>query len=139
MDDKFEPLQPDEVASLGKDFKVVKEMFYLPPTFKANEAHLSIALLLTSLWNNYVKTREQLFTDGLDGAVLKFGADGWQKGKIRFRVIVEFCPEEPEEEETEKTQETEQSETSEESETNQVEANNFDSLDDLRRELNQES
>lgn len=139
MDDKFEPLKPDEVAYFGKDWKDRDEMFNLPLVFLASQAHTNIAGRLTYLWKDYRETKQQLFNEGLDGEALKFGADGWQKGKIRFRVIVEFCPEEPEEEETEKTQETEQSETSEETSTNQIDFNNFDSLDDLRRELNQEN
>ncbi|NEP40966.1 MAG: hypothetical protein F6K35_17750 [Okeania sp. SIO2H7] len=140
MDDKFEALKPDEVVSLGKDWKQYGDMFYLPPTFKSRELHNGVVKCLEAvLGKNFKETREKLFNDGLDGEVLTFGANGWQKGTIRFRVTVEFCPEETEEVETEKTQETEQSETSEESETNQIEANNFDSLDDLRREFNQES
>jgi len=128
MDEKFEPLKPDEVVSLGKDFKADKEMFYLPPTFKAEEVHINIAKFLINHASQHQETRKKLFNESLDGEVLKFGADGWQKGKIRLRVTVEFCPDE-----------TEEIETSEEPKTNQVEINDPDSLDDLRRELNQES
>ncbi|MEK0189747.1 KGK domain-containing protein, partial [Microcoleus anatoxicus] len=53
---------------------------------------------------------------------LKIGAKGWQKGKVKIRVIVEFCPDEPEVEET--------------SENNQLEIIPPESpLDDLRRQL----
>lgn len=34
--------------------------------------------------------------DGIDCEILKIGAKGWQKGKIKIRVNVEFCPDEPE-------------------------------------------
>lgn len=99
MDGKFEPLQPDEVASLGKDFKGVKEMFDLPLAFKAEEVHINIANFLINHASNHQETRKQLLNESLDGEVLKFGADGWQKGKIRCRIIVEFCPDESEESE----------------------------------------
>jgi KGK domain len=37
--------------------------------------------------------------DGIDCEILNIGAKGWQKGKIKIRVSVEFCPDEPEIEE----------------------------------------
>ena len=36
------------------------------------------------------------FGNGLDGEVLKIGAKGWQKGKLKIRVTAEFYPDEPE-------------------------------------------
>lgn len=39
---------------------------------------------------------QKLLVDGLDAETLKIGAKGWQKGKIRVRVTLEFEPEEPE-------------------------------------------
>jgi len=41
--------------------------------------------------------------DGIDCEILKIGAKGWQKGKIRIRVSVEFIPDEPEIEQTPET------------------------------------
>ncbi|MFB2835389.1 KGK domain-containing protein [Floridanema evergladense] len=58
---------------------------------------------------------QKLFVDGLDAEALKVGAKGWQKGKIRVRVTLEFEPEEPE--------------------TNEPES----PLDDLRRMMNDNS
>jgi hypothetical protein len=34
------------------------------------------------------------FANGITGQVLKYGANGWQKGKVR--ISLEFCPDEPE-------------------------------------------
>ena len=49
------------------------------------------------LWNNGVNINpKDAFGSGLDGEVLKIGAKGWQKGKLKIRVSVEFCPDEPE-------------------------------------------
>ncbi|XWK88498.1 MAG: KGK domain-containing protein [Phormidium sp.] len=58
---------------------------------------------------------QKLLVDGLDAETLKIGAKGWQKGKIRVRVILEFEPEEPESNEPESP------------------------LDDLRRMMNENS
>ena len=38
------------------------------------------------------------FGEGIDCEVLKLGAKGWQKGKVRIRVSLKFCPDEPEKE-----------------------------------------
>ncbi len=36
------------------------------------------------------------FNKGKECEILKPGSTGWQKGKVRLKVIVEFCPDEPE-------------------------------------------
>lgn len=36
------------------------------------------------------------FNQGKSCEILKLGSTGWQKGKVRLKVIVEFCPDEPE-------------------------------------------
>lgn len=53
------------------------------------------------------------YKEGVSCEILKIGAKGWQKGKIRVRVILEFEPDEPE--------------------TNEPES----PLDDLRRMMNE--
>jgi hypothetical protein len=40
------------------------------------------------------------FGEGKDCEILRIGANGWQKGKLRIKVSMEFCPDEPEVEET---------------------------------------
>ncbi len=57
--------------------------------------------------------------DGVDCEILKIGAKGWQKGKIKIRVSVEFCPDEPEIEEAPQITEPESP------------------LDDIRRMINE--
>ncbi|MEG4085299.1 MULTISPECIES: KGK domain-containing protein [unclassified Microcoleus] len=72
---------------------------------------------------------EKWFGEGIDCEILRVGAQGWQKGKIRLKlnVTIEFCQEKPEVEETPENNE---------SETSQPES----PLDDLRRQLlNQEN
>ncbi len=36
-----------------------------------------------------------ILEDGVDGEVLRIGAKGWQKGKWRIKVSLEFYPDEP--------------------------------------------
>ncbi len=36
------------------------------------------------------------FHNGKECEILKLGSTGWTKGKVRLKVIVEFCPDEPE-------------------------------------------
>lgn len=40
--------------------------------------------------------RKKWLNDGVEVEVLKVGALGWQKGKLKLKVTVEFCPDEPE-------------------------------------------
>ena len=37
------------------------------------------------------------FTDGIDCEILKVGSIGWEKGKVRLKVSLEFIADEPEE------------------------------------------
>ena len=67
---------------------------------------------------------EEWFGQGIDCEILRVGAQGWKKGKMKLKlnVTIEFCPDEPEVEETPENNE---------SETSQPES----PLDDLRRQL----
>ncbi|BAQ62466.1 hypothetical protein GM3708_2872 [Geminocystis sp. NIES-3708] len=40
--------------------------------------------------------RKKWLHDGVEVEVLKVGALDWQKGKLKLKVTVEFCPDEPE-------------------------------------------
>lgn len=43
---------------------------------------------------------QQLFNgEGINANILRIGSQGWKKGKIKFKITLEFCPEEPEIEE----------------------------------------
>ncbi|MEG4960794.1 MULTISPECIES: KGK domain-containing protein [unclassified Microcoleus] len=72
---------------------------------------------------------ENWFGKGIDCEILRVGAQGWKKGKMKLKlnVTIEFCPDEPDVEETPENNE---------SETSKPES----PLDDLRRQLlNQEN
>ncbi|MBD1809343.1 hypothetical protein H6F98_28370 [Microcoleus sp. FACHB-SPT15] len=69
-------------------------------------------------------TEQYWFREGVNCEVLKIGSMGWQKGKVRLRVSLEFCPDEPEVEETAPSNEIPQPESP---------------LDDIRQMMNQEN
>ncbi len=72
---------------------------------------------------NYYHCCQNWFGDGIDCEVLKIGAKGWQKGKVKInlQVSLEFSPDEPEVEEI--------------PEITQLES----PLDDMRRMISQDS
>ena len=92
-----------------------------------SEQNLNIEVGLTT--NQRRNAYDKWFGKGIECEILRVGAQGWQKGKIKLKlnVTIEFCPDEPEVEDTPKNNE---------SETSQPES----PLDDLRRQLlNQEN
>jgi hypothetical protein len=91
------------------------------------EQNLNIEIPLDNRQKRF--SYENWFGQGIDCEILRVGAQGWKKGKIKLKlnVTIEFCPDEPEVEETPENNE---------SETSQPES----PLDDLRRQLlNQEN
>ena len=128
----LENYKDDDVCSFGSTmFKVGKLRQVMesaiaqslePAVAKSFESHqLQINTIKydTQLSRNI---QQQWFRGGIDCETLKIGAKGWQKGKVKIRVFVEFCPDEPEVEETPENNE---------SETSKPES----PLDDLRRQL----
>lgn len=56
-------------------------------------------LIHQALYRSYgigISSPVNLFFKGIDCEVLKIGANGWRKGKLRIKVTFEFCPDEPE-------------------------------------------
>ena len=45
----------------------------------------------------YVDNSEIWFEKGVDFKILRAGSEGWQKGKMKIKVTLEFSPDEPEE------------------------------------------
>ncbi len=75
------------LVKVGKFRNIVKFAFSDPSEIPARISEL--------LWENGVNINpKDAFVNGLDGEVLKIGAKDWQKGKLRIRVTVEFCPDE---------------------------------------------
>ena len=82
--------------------------------------NLNIDVGLTTDKTRYLY--EKWFGEGIECEILRVGAQGWKKGKIKLNVTIEFCPDEPEVEEIPKNNQ---------SETSKPES----PLDDLRRQL----
>ena len=74
------------------------------PMFKLDDLERKIIceiLNISSLQDleekTYFKSRKKWIDEGLNCEVLSLGAKKWQKGKLRIKVVAEFCPDEPEE------------------------------------------
>lgn len=122
----------DDVCSFGSTmFKVgkLRQVMesaiaqYLEPavaeSFKSNQLQINTMKYDTESRRNI---QQQWFGEGIESETLKIGGKGWQKGKVKIRITVEFCPDKPEVDETSENNN---------SETNQPES----PLDDLRRQL----
>ena len=113
--DRFKPLSiNDEVLSISSN----ERMFNDYPMFKVKSIITKLKYMLEAGGGYNLKTIEKCFSEGVDCELLKFGAKGWEKGKIRVKLTVEFCPDEPEVEAT--------------STNNQLES----PLDDIRQMIN---
>jgi KGK domain len=90
MNDRFESLESGEVVSVQHDAQVLSghRTFRVGELSNAIESHLEKAI---ADWN---EEKKAWFSDrGIDCEALRFGSNGWQKGRIRL--CLEFCPDEP--------------------------------------------
>lgn len=126
MSDKFELLDSEEVLSFEIERNRNFSIFSLPLTFTIDDFFSNIKSFIINASGTYRHKSEKILNDGLEGKALRFGAKGWQKGKVRVRLVIEFCPDEPGDEEITKDNQS-SSKTSE------------SPLDDLRQKINQET
>ena len=90
MDKQFDPLNKGEVISVNDSAQILIGH----RTFRAGEFAESIKTQLEYGLGGWTEEKDGWFSDqGIDCEVLRFGANGWQKGKVR--ISLEFCPEEP--------------------------------------------
>lgn len=92
MDEQFQPLKKGEVISVDDSAQILIGH----RTFKVGEFAESIRTQLEYGLggSGWTEEKDSWFSDnGINCEVLRFGADGWQKGKVR--ISLEFCPEEP--------------------------------------------
>jgi len=123
MEDRFQPLDNEEVISVDNNDKLLSDSMFTTGQMVSAIKQISIHL---PNGNRNENTIEKWFNEGIKGKTLKVGAKGWQQGKFRIKVTLEFCPDEPEIEETS---------ASNEPEIPQPES----PLDDLRQRINQEN
>ncbi|MCU0527376.1 MAG: KGK domain-containing protein [Elainella sp. Prado103] len=89
MDKDFGLLSDDEVLFVRSG-----RILMANPTFKVSEFLDSLAQLISEQEGEWSDEREGWFTDrGQTCEVLRFGNQGWQRGRVRIRL--EFCPDNP--------------------------------------------
>ena len=91
MTDRFEPLHSGEVVSVQHDTQVLTGH----RTFKVGELSDSIRSHLEAALSGWSEEKSGWFDQqGIECEALRFGSNGWQKGRIRL--CLEFCPDESE-------------------------------------------
>ncbi|MFB2978667.1 KGK domain-containing protein [Microseira sp. BLCC-F43] len=99
MNNKFEPLNSeDAVLSLENSQERVlihEPMFKVGKLLKTMKSRL-IEVDVNSLEKdeNWVKQKKKWLGEGVICEVMKPGGN-WQKGKVRVKITMEFCPDEP--------------------------------------------
>lgn len=87
MDIEYGLLNDDEVLFIQSG-----RILMANPTFKVSEFLDALAQLISEQEGEWSDEREGWFTDRGQGCeVLRFGNQGWQRGRVRIRL--EFCPE----------------------------------------------
>ncbi|NJO43995.1 MAG: KGK domain-containing protein [Cyanobacteria bacterium RU_5_0] len=87
MDKEFGLLNDDEVLYVRAGRVLMSN-----PTFKVSEFLDVLAQLISEREEEWQEEQEGWFTDrGASCEVLRFGNQGWQRGRVRIRL--EFCPE----------------------------------------------
>ncbi|NEU72786.1 KGK domain protein [Hassallia byssoidea VB512170] len=97
-DNSFLPNYGDDDVCYSSDnamFKVGKLREKIKEAFRGSVQTALNDVLKSAKLEFYTHGKDWL-GDGIDCEILKIGAKGWQKGKIKIRVSVEFCPDEPE-------------------------------------------
>ena len=132
MENQYEPLEPSEVIELL--FRPLGAELGLSSYFQV--LLLSVIQFETIIERNLSvsdEIKEQIFEEGVDCKILRYGAKEWQSGKIKAKVTLEFCPDESEEKIEENKAENSGDNNSEYLE------NEASPLDYLRQKSNQEN
>lgn len=82
---EFRVLSDDEVL-----FIQAGRVLMSNPTFKVGEFLDAMAQLVSEREEDWSEDQEGWFGEGLDCEALRFGNQGWQRGRVRIRL--EFCP-----------------------------------------------
>ena len=99
--DYFKNLRDDDVISLSeKLYKLGEVKDSINDFIESGEYNQMPYYLSEKFQRDKIEVSHQdslnLLADGVDSEILKIAADGWKKGKLKIRVIVEFIPDEPE-------------------------------------------
>ena len=91
MDEQFQTLKKGEVLSVDDSAQILIGH----RTFRVSEFAESVRTQLEYGLGGWTEEKDGWFSDiGIDCEVLRFGATGWQKGRVR--ISLEFCPEDEE-------------------------------------------
>jgi len=102
MNKQVKLLESNEVVTVKNYYQIA----ILHSTFRVGELTEALmqdlSIFVTADYEGKQKEclKKGWFEEGIDCEVLKLGAKDWQKGKIKIRVSLEFCPNEPDVEET---------------------------------------
>ena len=94
----LETLNEDDVLEIfnqlvkSKDLKFALEDLFEEPIQQKLIDHLKYR----EIGNKMKIKRDVWFNEGVDCKMLKAGTNGWQKGKLKIKISVEFIPDEPE-------------------------------------------
>lgn len=109
MEGKFETIDP-ELKDEDKDGVIAfrQSMFKLSDfltTIKQAFQSKGLEELANKLSNRggvpvWKDNKHLWLGDGIEAEILRLNGKGWQKGKIRIKLTLEFCPDEPELKET---------------------------------------
>ncbi len=130
-DDDVVAFIPSEMCKFGKLEKALQYVLRNSLADNLVEGLKTEGINGTTIYDFSGRGRAQIqnsrwFIDGKNCEILNVGARGWQKGKLRIKVTLEFCPDEPE--------------VKQELQSNELESNQPESpLDDIRRMMNQDN
>lgn len=97
MESKFKSINNnDSVLSLSKNDKLFNEC----PMLTINQLITNIKYILRKFGNYDEKKIEEWFGEGVSCECLEIGTKSWQKGKMKLKITVDFCPIQSENDET---------------------------------------
>jgi hypothetical protein len=132
MTDQFKPLDDvaeDQQTVLSFDnsmYKVGEFMRQMKIAFVESGLHNCSHRLKDRGGVTFLNQGNSWLQQGVNCELLKPGSNGWKKGKVRIKMILEFCHDEPEVKEISESQEPKIS-------------NPESPLDDLRQRINQDN
>ncbi|BDA71650.1 hypothetical protein CAL7716_058160 [Calothrix sp. PCC 7716] len=95
MSNEFESLNDEEIVSINNQqvgrFIGIQSNGFTESQLKVEQFRKVITrkLDIKDAQNN------TLFGKGINCQVMKFGSSGWQAGKLKATLVLEFCPDEP--------------------------------------------
>lgn len=90
----------DKVFKIGQIKEAVEKLFCGEFSQKLYDSLCSYGIQIDPggylVSNKFYKYNNRWFEEGIECEILKIGSKGWQQGKLRLKVTLEFISEEPE-------------------------------------------